>query len=136
MKLTWRSYFSHLGAILGMASFSCSLRWGTPVSCMGSPSRIEVSNSGSTFSWRLTVFSVGVTLDMWLVLTDLGLVSNSKELGLVITCNSWVSVRVSWEEGQLFGHIVGLHLVLLYDLVFRMRLCFVLLDKLQRINLL
>ena len=26
VKLTWRSYFNHLGAILGMASFSWSLR--------------------------------------------------------------------------------------------------------------
>ena len=70
------------------------------------------------------------------VLTDLSLVSDSEELGLVVTRDSGVGVGVSWKEGQLFGHIVGLHVVLLYDLIFRMRLGFALLDKLQRINLL
>ena len=64
------------------------------------------------------------------------MVFDCEELGLVVTSDGGISVSISWKEGQLFGHIVGLHGVLLYDLVFRMRLVFVLSFKKHSINLL
>jgi hypothetical protein len=52
------SCLSHLGAILGIASFSWGLRAGMPVSFIGSPSRSERRSSASTYSWRQVVFSI------------------------------------------------------------------------------
>lgn len=134
MRLTCLSYFNHLGAILGMASFSASLLTGIPVSMEATPSFIDLSKSGSTFSWRLTVFSVGV-ISFKNILTCLNVVFDAKELRFVVASDCWVGIRVSWKEGQLVGHIVGLHFVLLYDLVFRMSLVFVWFKLIQRINL-
>lgn len=41
----------------------------------------------------------------------------------MISVDGGVCISISWKEGQLFGHIGVLrHVVLLYDLVFRMSL--------------
>ena len=57
LQLTCLSYFSHLGAIFGMPSLTCGFLVGTDVRPIGSPSRIDLSSSGSMSSARLTVFS-------------------------------------------------------------------------------
>ena len=56
-KLTWRSCFSHLGATLGMASFSWAARLGTPVSPWGAPSRRLFKIESSLSSFNEIVFS-------------------------------------------------------------------------------
>lgn len=55
---TCLSYFNHLGAILGIASFSCGLLCGIPVSVNGAPSLIDCNRSGLMFSYKLVVFSM------------------------------------------------------------------------------
>ena len=57
------------------------------------------------------------------LLTCDGAILDTQELGFVVSGDGGIGIRVSWEEGQLFGHIGVLrHGVLLYDLVFRMSL--------------
>ena len=68
---------------------------------------MEVRSSGSTFSVRVTVFSVTVTECDGL--TCLASVSDAEKLGLVVTRDGGISVGVSGQEGELFGHIVRLH---------------------------
>ena len=70
---------------------------------------MEVSSSGSTFSWRLTVFSKGSYNKDGVRLTCLSVVLDAEKLGLVVPGDGGVGISVSWKEGQLFGHIVGLH---------------------------
>ena len=66
-------------------------------------------------------FYLGVIISK--VLTCLSVVLNSEQLSFVVSGDGGVGISISWEEGQLFGHIGVLrHGVLLYDLVFRMSL--------------
>ena len=57
LTLTYLSYFNHLGAILGMASFSWGFLSGIPVSFKGFPSLMDFNRSGLTFSCKFVVFS-------------------------------------------------------------------------------
>ena len=66
-------------------------------------------------------FYLGVIISK--ALTSLAAIFDSEQLSLVVSGDGGIGIGISWEEGQLFGHIGVLrHGVLLYDLVFRMSL--------------
>jgi hypothetical protein len=45
-------------------------------------------------------------------------ISDSEQLGFVVSSDGWIGVGVSWKEWKLVWHVIGLHfLALLYFLV-------------------
>jgi len=127
--LTWRSCFNHLGATLGIASFSWAARRGTPVRAWGAPYCMELRIVISTGSLSVVVFSKicrkrrvrfvtivrganpeirignGQSVSDNRLLTANSAVLDAEKLSLVVTRDCGVRVHVSWQHWQASGHV-------------------------------
>ena len=115
MAPTWRSCLSHLGATLGMASFSWAGRRGTPERAWGAPICMEVRIEVSTGSFREMVFSTHdnapvshrqsrpqfvTTRRQGPPLTADGVVLDAEQLGFVVARDRGVRVDVARQHRQ------------------------------------